>query len=79
MTGELDRYTCRATWSVEAHEHVALYAALPSLSWLEKTPEETRTTGVSPKQRLSAPRVSGRFTGCGPICVGTRTSRTLKY
>ena len=40
MAKEIDRYTYRVTWSEEDHEHVGLCAELPSLSWLEKTPEK---------------------------------------
>ncbi|MCE7903162.1 MAG: toxin-antitoxin system HicB family antitoxin [Gammaproteobacteria bacterium PRO9] len=39
MIRETDRYTYRVTWSEEDSEYVGLCAELPSLSWLEKTPE----------------------------------------
>ena len=35
----IQHYTYRVTWSPEDHEHVALCAEFPSLSWLAKTPE----------------------------------------
>jgi len=40
MAKEADRYTYRVTWSEEDSEYVGLCAELPSLSWLEKTPEK---------------------------------------
>ena len=39
MAKEVDRYTYRVTWSEEDDEYVGLCAELPSLSWLEKSPE----------------------------------------
>lgn len=39
MVKEVDRYTYRVTWSEDDSEYVGLCAELPSLSWLEKTPE----------------------------------------
>ena len=41
MAKVIDRYTYRVTWSEEDHEHVGLCAEFPSLSWLEKTPEQS--------------------------------------
>lgn len=35
-----DHFTYRVTWSPEDGEHVGLCVEFPSLSWLEKTPEE---------------------------------------
>ncbi len=40
MDKSIDRYTYRVTWSEEDREHVGLCAEFPSLSWLEKEPEE---------------------------------------
>ena len=40
MAKEVDRYTYRVTWSEEDSEYVGLCAELPSLSWLEKSPEK---------------------------------------
>ena len=40
MAKVIDKYTYRVTWSEEDQEHVGLCAELPSLSWLEKTPEK---------------------------------------
>ena len=40
MAKEVDRYTYRVTWSDEDSEYVGLCAELPSLSWLEKSPEK---------------------------------------
>jgi len=40
MVKVVDRYTYRVTWSEEDQEYVGLCAELPSLSWLEKTPEK---------------------------------------
>ncbi len=40
MAKEVDRYTYRVTWSEEDNEYVGLCAELPSLSWLEKSPEK---------------------------------------
>jgi len=40
MAKEVDRYTYRVTWSEEDGEYVGLCAELPSLSWLEKSPEK---------------------------------------
>ena len=40
MAKVVDRYTYRVTWSEEDQEYVGLCAELPSLSWLEKTPEK---------------------------------------
>lgn len=41
MGKEVDRFTYRVTWSEEDQEFVGLCAELPSLSWLEKTPEKS--------------------------------------
>ncbi len=40
MAKAVDRYTYRVTWSEEDQEYVGLCAELPSLSWLEPTPEK---------------------------------------
>lgn len=40
MSKEVDRYTYRVTWSEEDSEYVGLCAELPSLSWLENSPEK---------------------------------------
>lgn len=40
MAKTVDRYTYRVTWSEEDQEYVGLCAELPSLSWLDGTPEE---------------------------------------
>lgn len=40
MAKEVDRYTYRVTWSEEDSEYVGLCAELPSLSWLETSPEK---------------------------------------
>ena len=40
MTKEVDRYTYRVTWSEDDSEYVGLCAELPSLSWLEESPEK---------------------------------------
>lgn len=40
MAKEVDRYTYRVTWSDEDSEYVGLCAELPSLSWLEQSPEK---------------------------------------
>ncbi len=40
MAKDVDRYTYRVTWSDEDSEYVGLCAELPSLSWLEKSPEK---------------------------------------
>ena len=39
MKKDFDRYTYRLTWAEEDGEHVGLCAELPSLSWLDSTPE----------------------------------------
>jgi predicted HicB family RNase H-like nuclease len=40
MATKIDRYTYRVTWSEEDQEYVGLCAEMPSLSWLEKSPEK---------------------------------------
>ncbi len=40
MTKFNDRYSYRVTWSEEDQEYLGLCAELPSLSWLENTPEK---------------------------------------
>lgn len=40
MTKSLDRYTYRLTWSEEDQCHIGLCAELPSLSWLDNSPEK---------------------------------------
>ena len=40
MAKQIDRYTYRVTWSEEDQEYVGLCAEFPSLSWLEKAPED---------------------------------------
>lgn len=40
MAKFIDRYSYRVTWSEEDQEYAGLCAELPSLSWLEKTPEK---------------------------------------
>ena len=37
---EHDHYTYRVTWSEEDNEYVGLCAEFPSLSWLDKSPED---------------------------------------
>ena len=43
MIKEVDRYTYRVTWSEDDSEYVGLCAELPSLSWLEDSPEKALT------------------------------------
>ena len=43
MAKFIDHYTYRVTWSEEDQEYVGLCAELPSLSWLEQTPEKALT------------------------------------
>lgn len=40
MAKKTDRYTYRVTWSEADQEHIGLCTEFPSLSWLEKTPED---------------------------------------
>ena len=40
MSKFVDRYTYRVTWSEEDQEYAGLCVEMPSLSWLEKTPEK---------------------------------------
>lgn len=71
-----DRYTYRVTWSEEDQEHVGLCAEFPSLSWLDKTPEEAlkgirrvvedvikdmTKSGEEVPEPLSCRRYSGKF------------------
>ena len=70
-----DHYTYRITWSEEDHEHVALCAELPSLSWLAPTPQEAlagqelvrdvvadmKGSGETPPEPLADRAYSGRF------------------
>lgn len=63
MIKEVDRYTYRVTWSEEDSEYVGLCAELPSLSWLEKTPEGA-LTGI---RRLTKETVADLRRGKEPV------------
>jgi predicted HicB family RNase H-like nuclease len=71
-----DRYSYRLTWSEEDKEHVGLCAELPSLSWLDSSPEKAlagirklvqaalrdmKKNGEQPPEPLALRRYSGRF------------------
>jgi len=40
MVREVDKYTYRVMWSAEDEEFVGLCAEMPSLSWLDSSPED---------------------------------------
>ena len=40
MIPEIDQYTYHIAWSAEDGEFVGLCTEFPSLSWLDKTPED---------------------------------------
>ena len=76
MAKQIDRYTYRVTWSEEDNEYVGLCAEFPSLSWLEKAPEDALagirklvrstvrdlTAGKEPvPEPISARSFSGKF------------------
>lgn len=71
-----EHYTYRVTWSAEDGEYVALCAELPSLSWLEPSPEaalagvrelvksvvqEMTAAGEQVPEPLAERRYSGEF------------------
>ena len=76
MAKNIDRYTYRVTWSEEDQEHVGLCAEFPSLSRLEKKPEDAlagirkvvkatvkdmSTTGEAVPEPISTRSFSGKF------------------
>ncbi len=76
MAKSIDRYTYRVTWSEEDQEYVGLCAEFPSLSWLEKAPEDAlagirkavkaavkdmAANGESVPEPISARSFSGKF------------------
>ena len=73
---ENDHYTYRVTWSEDDNEYVGLCAEFPSLSWLDKTPENAlkgiRTTisdvvddmrkkGENVPEPIASKNYSGKF------------------
>jgi predicted HicB family RNase H-like nuclease len=71
-----DRYTYRITWSEEDQEYAGLCIEFPSMSWLDKTPEDAlagirnvvaeavkdmKASGETPPEPLSNKRFSGKF------------------
>ncbi len=76
MSGNVDRYTYRITWSEDDQEFVGLCAEFPSLSWLARTPEaalkgirhivkkaveDMERSGETPPTPLSQKPYSGKF------------------
>jgi len=76
MIDLINRYTYRVTWSEDDQEHVGLCTEFPSLSWLEKTPEEAlagirklvrecvddmRTQNEEVPEPISSKNYSGKF------------------
>ena len=71
-----DRYTYSITWSEDDNEYVGLCVEFPSLSWLDKSPEEAlngirrvvedvikdmKSNGESPPEPLACKKFSGKF------------------
>jgi len=71
-----DRYTYSITWSEDDNEYVGLCVEFPSLSWLDKSPEEAlngirrvvedvikdmKSNGESPPEPLACTKFSGKF------------------
>ena len=76
MKKNIDRYTYRITWSEEDQEFVGLCAEFPSLSWLDRAPEnalagirkvvkaavkDLSRNGDSVPEPISTRRFSGKF------------------
>jgi len=76
MSQNNDRYTYRITWSEDDAEFVGLCVEFPSLSWLDRSPEEAlkgirklakkavqdiEKNGESPPTPLSGRLYSGKF------------------
>lgn len=72
----VDHYTYRVTWSAEDEEYVGLCAELPSLSWLESSPDaafagirrlvadcvaDMESNNERPPEPLAERAYSGRF------------------
>ena len=88
MAKFVDRYTYRVTWSEEDQEHVGLCAELPSLSWLERTPEKA-LAGIrklvqncvlemqSKNEAIPEPIATKSFSGKFMVRVPPETHRTL--
>jgi predicted HicB family RNase H-like nuclease len=73
---ENDHYTYRVTWSQDDNEHVGLCAEFPSLSWLDKSPEnalkgirqlvaevvtDMKKTGEEIPEPIASKNYSGKF------------------
>ena len=73
---ENDHYTYRVTWSEDDKEYVGLCAEFPSLSWLDKTPEnalrgirtvisdvvdDMRKAGENVPEPIASKNYSGKF------------------
>ena len=73
---ENDHYTYRVTWSEDDKEYVGLCAEFPSLSWLDKTPEnalrgirttisdvveDMKRTGENVPEPIASKNYSGKF------------------
>lgn len=88
MAKEIDRYTYRVTWSEQDQEHVGLCAEFPSLSWLEKTPEDA-LKGIRKlvrnciadmkrdKEEIPEPLAAKQFSGKFMVRVPPETHRKL--
>jgi predicted HicB family RNase H-like nuclease len=83
-----DRYTYRVTWSEEDQEYAGLCTEFPSLSWMDKTPEEAlkcirkivqgviedmKKTG----EEIPEPIVSKKFSGKFMVRVPPEVHRNL--
>jgi predicted HicB family RNase H-like nuclease len=76
MAKTVDRYTYRVTWSEDDQEYVGLCAEFPSLSWLDRTPEDAlrgirglvtkvlsdlKRGNEAPPEPISTRQFSGKF------------------
>jgi len=83
-----DHYTYRVTWSEEDREYVGLCAEFPSLSWLDRTPEEALqgirkivadvvTDLVANRESVPEPLATKQYSGKFQVRVTADTHRAL--
>ena len=88
MSKFVDRYTYRVTWSEEDQEYAGLCVEMPSLSWLEKTPEkalsgvrklvrETVREMAAGGEPVPKPIVTRHYSGKFMVRVPPQTHRSL--
>ncbi len=88
MAKIIDKYTYRVTWSEEDKEYVGLCAELPSLSWLENSPEKALAGIIKlatdvvkdlkkEKEEIPEPLVTRKYSGKFMVRVPPETHKLL--